>query len=383
MKATRTATKYAGIVKLEWPNGTVTYRATAPWWVDADGKRHDPTKHTASLKEAREWRDEQLGLRAQGVKQPTGRLTVGDYLDDWTTTYTARRPGNTAGSYRRSLNKLRRLPIWGTRLADLEPHHVGRAYDALEPGAVPYVHCALHKALGDAVPRLLGRNPATGARRGRKLSRDERPVWTEDEYRAWLGSAFEDDLWPMWRLLGQTGLRRGELLGLDWPDIDLDAGTVTVRRQFTVESGKGTLKDVKTSHGRRTVDIDAETIAVLRDWRKQQPTRRLGRDAHAVFTYSDGSRVGPSRALNDRFQAAVARADVRRLTVHDVRHTHATLLLRRGVPVHVVSRRLGHATAAITLQVYAHVLGDMGRTAADIAGAIADATRQAESRSTV
>ncbi len=371
MTPKRTKTKYTGIARLDWPGGRVTYRATAPLWIDADGKRHDPTKHAASLKEARTWRDEQLGLRAQGIKQPTGRLELGAYLDDWAETYEARRPGNTASGYRRSLAKLKPLPIWKTKLADLEPHHVRRAYDALKPGAVRYVHTALHKALADAVPRLLGRNPATGTACDRRTTRDERAVWTEDEYRAWLAVAADDELWPLWRLLGQTGLRRGELLGVDWPDLDLEAGTVTVRRQFTVESGRVTLKDLKTSNARRTVDLDAETVALLREHRKSQTMRRLGRDAHAVFTYADGIRVGPSRSLNDRFQELVASAEVRRLTIHDVRHTHATLLLRRGIPIHVVSRRLGHANPAITLNIYSHVLNDMGRTAADVAGVIA------------
>lgn len=129
---------------------------------------------------------------------------------------------------------------------------------------------------------------------------------------------------------------------------------------------------MKTSHARRTIDLDGGPVAVLREWRKQQPTRRLGRDAHAVFTYRDGTRVGPTRSLNDRFQMVVTQAGIRRLTIHDVRHTHATLLLPRAVPIHVVSRRLGHANPAITLSVYSHVLGDMGRTAADVAGAIAE-----------
>ena len=101
------------------------------------------------------------------------------------------------------------------------------------------------------------------------------------------------------------------------------------------------------------------------------PARRLGRDAHAVFTYADGIRVGPTSALNDRFDAVIARAAVRRLTIHDLRHVHATLALRRGVPVHVVSKRLGHASEGFTLQQYAHVLPDQGRFAAEVAAAIA------------
>lgn len=371
MKPTKTATRYEGIYRLKWPSGRTTYQARAPWWRDSKGKRHDPTKEFASLTDARAWRNEQLGLRARGVRQPTGRQTLGKYLEDWIDTYSARRPGNTAAGYRRGIAKLRDLPIWKAKLGDLDPHDVARTYDSLPARAVPYVHDALHKALADAVPRLIGRNPAMGAGKGRATSRAERPVWDEEEYRAWLAAVAPDELAALWRFIGQTGARRGEALGLDWPDVDFDANLVTIRRQYTVVSGVATLKDLKTKRSRRTIDVDPETMALLREHRKTQRARKLGRDAHACFTYSDGSRVGPTRSLNERFGATITRAGVRLITLHDVRHSHATLLLRRGVPVHVVSRRLGHANEAITLTTYAHVLPDQGRLAAGVARSIA------------
>lgn len=178
-----------------------------------------------------------------------------------------------------------------------------------------------------------------------------------------------EQLAPLWRTLGQTGARRGEVLGLDWPDIDLESARLTIQRQYTPVAGRLELKELKTAGSVCTIDLDPETVAILRVWRKEQPIRKLGRDAHAVFTHGDGSRVGPTRALNDRFQTVVTAAKVRRLTIHDVRHTHATLLLRRGVPIHVVSKRLGHANEAITLTTYSHLLRGQSRDAADVAGA--------------
>jgi len=260
----RMPTKHTGITRVEWPSGTVTYEARAPWWIDAEGRRNDPRKTFAKLADARTWRTEQLGLRAQGVRQATGRLTLGDYLDDWIEGYTARNPGNTAANYRRALAKLKPLTIWRAQLADVELEDVKRAYDALDARAVPYVHDPLHLALSDAVPRRLGRNPATGATKGRKVARAERAVWDEAEYRAWLAAAAGDELHALWRVLGQTGARRGELLGLDWPDVDLDGARLTIRRQFTVEAGTLKLKDVKTPRGRRTIDLDAGTVEIGR-----------------------------------------------------------------------------------------------------------------------
>lgn len=233
------------------------------------------------------------------------------------------------------------------------------------------MHDALHKAFADAVPRLLARNPASGAMRGRQHESAERVVWTEEEYRAFLAAAADDDMYVLWLTLGQTGARREEILGLDWTDLDLDNRQMTIRRQYTSLDGPLVLKDVKTARARRTIEIDEGLASVLRDWQKSQPTRRLGRDAHAVFTYTDGTRIGPTSALNDRFNAVIKRAGVRRITIHDLRHVHATLSLRRGVPVHIVSKRLGHASEGFTLQQYAHVLPDQGRLAADAAAQIA------------
>jgi len=372
-RISKSRTKYEGISKIVWSSGKTTYEARAPWWIDSTGKRHDPSKNCATLTDARTWRNEQLGERTRGVKRPTGRLTLGDYLEEWIETYSVRSPGNTAARYRHGIEKLRPLPIWHARLADLASEDVTKAYDALRPKEVSYTHDALHRALRDAVPRLLARNPATGAMRGRKHQRSERVVWTEEEYRTFLATAADDELFPLWLTLGQTGARRGEVLGLDWPDIDFDGAQITIRRQYTPSEGQLVVKDVKTSRGWRTIEVDAGLIDVLRTWRKQQPKalRPSERDRFAVFTYRDGTRIGPTSALNDRFDDLIAAAEVRRLTIHDMRHVHATLALRRGVPVHVVSKRLGHASEGFTLQQYAHVLPDQGRLAAEAAGAIA------------
>lgn len=370
VKARRTPTKYAGITKLQWENGTVNYRATLPHYIDAAGRRVDPTKHFPTLKEARYWRTERLGLRQRGIRTPTGRVTLGEYVDGWLERY-AKRQGTAVTRHHCAVAKLRRLPIWKLKLADVEPDDIGRAYDEIVPKELLYLHDALHRALADAVPRLIGRNPASGAMRGRKYQRPERVVWDETEYRAFLAAAANDDFYCLWLTIGQTGLRRGEALGLDWSDVDLDAAQLSIRRQYAPVGGKAALRDVKTPRARRTIEIDAGLVQVLREHQRHQKVKRVGRDAHAVFTYADGSRVGPTSALNDRLDDVIERAGVRRLTIHDMRHVHATLALRRGVPVHVVSKRLGHASEGFTLQQYAHVLPDQGRFAAEAAAAIA------------
>lgn len=273
---TRGRTKYDGITKITWPSGKVTYEARAPWWRDASGTRHDPMQYFDRLEDARDWRNEQLGDRARGVKRPTGRVRLGEYMEEWIEAYAARRPGNTAARYRYGLNKLRPLPIWRAHLAAVGPNDIARAYDALSPEKVVHVHDALHKALADAVPRLIGRNPATGAMRGRKHDRAERLVWTEEEYRTFLAAAAENEMYVLWLTLGQTGARRGEALGLDWPDLDLKNAQLTIRRQYTAVDSKLVLKDVKTARGRRTIEIDDGLAACAIGRSRSQPVGWAG-----------------------------------------------------------------------------------------------------------
>jgi integrase len=180
-----------------------------------------------------------------------------------------------------------------------------------------------------------------------------------------------------WRLLATTGMRRGEALALRWRDIDLDAGRVAVRRSVGVVKAKGAgeeLVEGPTKTGRsRVVDLDAGTVAVLRAYRAARGSLALDlvRDSALVLGNLDGAHRHPER-FSRRFVGQVAQARkalgedrLPAIRLHDLRHTHATLLLADGVPVKGVSERLGHASPTITLTVYAHVHPGMGREAAD------------------
>jgi len=119
------------------------------------------------------------------------------------------------------------------------------------------------------------------------------------------------------------------------------------------------LRTVKTGNGRRPISLDAETLRILEEHRRQQEFgRRSWGDAYKaldlVFCHHDGSPLDPD-TVTSQFGQAVARSGVRRIRLHDVRHTHATLLLEAGVDISVVSRRLGHADVGFTARVYAHV----------------------------
>jgi integrase len=204
-------------------------------------------------------------------------------------------------------------------------------------------------------------------------------AWTATELARFLrwADSYDSDLAMCWRLLAATGMRRGEALALRWRDVDIGAARIAVRRSVGTVKHKGAgeeLVEGPTKTGQsRVVDLDAGTVAALRAYRTARSgvSSDLVRDTAVVLSNLDGTHRHPER-FSRRFAGQLARARRRLgedqlpvIRLHDLRHTHATLLLADGVPVKVVSERLGHASATITLTVYQHVHPGMGREAAD------------------
>jgi integrase len=165
-------------------------------------------------------------------------------------------------------------------------------------------------------------------------------------------------------------MRRGEVLGLRWSDVDLDTARLSVRQAVIIVAYEMQVSDVKTNMGRRTIDLCDRTIEVLKEWRERQDEERnlLGdeyEDNDFVFASQDGSAVNPD-FFSQCFDRLLAKAPLPRIRLHDLRHTHATILLKAGVPVKVVSERLGHANAAFTITVYQHVMPGMQADAATL-----------------
>jgi integrase len=202
-------------------------------------------------------------------------------------------------------------------------------------------------------------------------------VWTPEQLGDFLHYIQPHRLSAFFWLAAYTGARRGELLNLRWFDISLDnpIGTIHIRGSVGMVDRKRV--EGTTKCGReRNISIDATTVAMMRDHQKRQAVdreRALGSwiETDHVFRREIGSPLFPSTPmalmtkLQRDFNTDNRRQPLPVIRLHDLRHIHATLLLRAGVPVHVVAARLGHADAAITLRVYAHVLGDQAQEAAD------------------
>lgn len=261
-----------------------------------------------------------------------------------------------------------------------------KAGAGLSPRTVRYTHTILKAALRSAVRNgKILRNPADLASppSAKEARAPEMHPWTAAQLSAFLAWAIEHrpDIAPAWHVLAYTGMRRGELLGLRWHDVDLEGCRIHVRRSRSAYRDKGqglTVVEGTTKTGRgRVVDLDPETVGVLRALRVARGALALQlirADAYVVAN-EQGEPMHPDR-FTRRFTESVAACSrklgadesgvdhVPAIRLHDLRHTHASLLLGAGVPVKVVSERLGHASATITMNVYQHVMPGMQQEAA-------------------
>jgi integrase len=264
-------------------------------------------------------------------------------------------------------------------LQRLAPGHLNAIYaDLLQRGlsarTVLHVHATIRRALADAarwgmVPRnvaLLASPPRPG--------RPELQVWTAAELRAFLAHVEDDRLYALWLLASSTGMRRGELLGIQWPDVDLGRARIAVRRSLVTVGHEVVVSEPKTAKGRRSVALDPATVAGLKAWRKNQAAERLAwgpawTDSGLVYTREDGRPLHP-REVTRAFSRHVLAAGVPIIRLHDLRHTHATLALAAGVHPKVVQERLGHANIAITLDTYSHAVPALEEQAARTVAAL-------------
>lgn len=256
----------------------------------------------------------------------------------------------------------------------------GQAGGGLSPKSVRNIVATLRNALESA--RRRGHIPSNPA------DHIELPKWERRELQVWESAQFahfltvaasvDDYCYPLWRLVIATGMRRGELLGLRWADvdlIDLERGpTVTIRQARVSDGYTVATTTPKTKAGRRTIAIDAGTVVALAHLKNQQAAAAdaLGLPAfELVATDLDGRPIKPDTLLA-RFHAATDRAGLPKCRLHDLRHSAAAYQLEIGTPVHIVAGRLGHASPATTLSIYAAFLPTADRGASNEFGATLD-----------
>jgi len=241
----------------------------------------------------------------------------------------------------------------------------------LGPASVRRLQVTLGKALDAAVRKgMLAANPVRLAEKPKAARGDvTEDVWTPETVAVFLSATREDREHALWRVAAMTGLRRSELAGLQWGDIDLDGGVLSVKRARTQVDGKPVVKGPKSKASRRLVDLDAETVAVLRRWKVAQLEDRMRAGAawapgEWVFTNEIGEPWRPD-ALTRVFVERVESLGLPRTDIKGLRHAHATALLRAGVHPKVVQERLGHSSIQVTMDIYSSVLPGMQREAVE------------------
>lgn len=236
----------------------------------------------------------------------------------------------------------------------------------LSPKTVVEVHAMVRSALRFAARQRLVRVNVADDAVAPRVASIARPVmrsWTAEQLRTFLTAAQGHRLLPALHLAAATGMRRGEICGLGWSDIDLAAARMSVNPALHLTRGQLIEVPVKTRTSRRSIDLDATTVEILRTWRLDQRRRRRSVHDGPVFTSARGGRLNPD-SLTQTFDRLTATVPIPRIRLHDLRHTHATLLIAAGVPVEVVSERLGHASPAFTMLTYQHILPGMQAEAA-------------------
>ncbi len=378
--------------------GSLYQRESDGKWVGAarlDGRRR--TVYGDTQAEARGKLRALIRDHEDGLPIITGRgTTLGTYLEQWTTiTLPARvRAGrlkpSTFDSYRDIVERHITPPLGKEPLAKLTPAkvrgwisakqvEVGARGKVLSSRTVAYFHAVLRKALADAMrDELVGRNVAALVEPPVVRRAPVRPL-TADEARKVLVAAATDRLRVLWLVMLSVGLRRGEALALRWDDLDLDAGTVTIARSLqrlrgdkneTTGRRRGELVELapKTEGSAATIALPASLVTALREHVEVQQLERMVApawvDPGLVFTTSVGTALEP-RNVSRSWSTLCDRANVRRVRLHDLRHSAATFMLSAGVDLKMIQTTLRHSRLATTADVYAHVLDDVQHQAAE------------------
>jgi integrase len=338
-------------------------------YVTVRGRRQDAERELTRL----------LNEVHNGTSIDPSKVTVAEYLLAWLDGINGLSL-KTAERYRQ-LSEQQIIPhIGAIRLQKLKPSQVqdwhgkllrggGKNGRSLSPRTVGHAHRVLHRALQSAVEiETLPRNVA-GVVRAPNVEPQEVSILSAQEIGGALSKLQGHPLYPIVALALATGMRRGDLLGLHWEDVDLDASTVRIERALEETGAALRLKAPKTKNGRRTISLPPSAVEVLRAHRLKQLEMRVAlgqgkpEPGALVFSTIRGTPISPDNLSRD-WRRAVAALDLPSVTFHALRHSHASALIASGLDVLTVSRRLGHGSPVVTLNTYAHLFAKTDEKAA-------------------
>lgn len=355
-------------------NGSIQQRSPGSWRLryngppEPDGRRKQITETVrGTKKDAERVLRERLSAIETGGFVPRQKETVGEFMTRWLDTYAATNTSlKTQQGYRNNIKRyvlpsLGRIPLQALTGRNIQNLYSSMLKKGLSATAVVQVHRILRQALSHGVKwGLLTRNVADATTPPR-IERKEMAVWDEDTTQQFIAAASESRFGEFYQLALLTGMRRSELAGLQWASVNFATGRLSVVKTLQRISGHGLVEgQPKTARSRRSIALSPDAVALLHEIRGRQIAQQIAlgevwQDTGFVFTKADGRQVDPDMISKD-FPKVVEAAGLPHLTLHGLRHAHATTLLEEGFNPKVVSERLGHATIATTMEVYSHVL---------------------------
>jgi len=325
-----------------------------------NGKRKRVAVYAKTKREVMDKLDKLRQDAGAGLLADKTRMTIDQVLTDWLAEVETTLEKGTARNYQKSAAYIRSR-LGGLNVAKLTPANVAAFYTSLlADGKSAYlvrrVGIALGIMLSFAQRRgIVARNVARDAKRPR-VERKELQIPTTDEVRRLLAAVAGDRLEALFVVAAMSGARQGELLALQWQDIDFAKGTMAIVRALGEVNGEFDIKNTKTAAGKRVVALPADALDALQRHRKAQLAEGIfPGPTQTVFCSCVGGYVGKANLWSRHIRPALKRADMK-CTFHALRHWHASQLLSQGVPLPVVSQRLGHSNRALTLAVYSHAL---------------------------
>ena len=363
--------------------GTLKQRSKGSWSIildlprGADGKRR---QHRVTVKGTRKQAEakqaELLHQIDRGIAVDTGKLRLAEYLETWLRDVVAiRNRPRTVESYAVIVNNhivpvLGRVLLSKLQAADVQRLEAGLLASGLSTNTVRHVHIALSKSLKDAMRSGIIHQNVCQAVEAPSPGVYEVAVPDVDAIRQILAQAEGGPYNAILRFMAFTGVRRGEAVGLSWENVDLERGVVSIVSTAQRLQGKGiVLQPPKSTAGRRGIAIDSGTVDMLRAHRGKQllVVLEIGgsfQDIGLVFPGPFGGLLDPS-VVTRNFKKLARKTGNAGVRLHDLRHGHAAGLIRAGVHPRVVQERLGHASAAFTMQVYGHVTAGLQQEAAN------------------
>jgi len=341
-------------------------------WVSVKGTKKDAEKRLAEL----------LHQLDTGTFMKPGKISLAEYLERWLKDYVwPNLAPRTAEGYEHIIRRHLIPSLGSIVLAQLKPEHLQRYYSeklsngrcdskgGLSAKTVRHHHVTLHDALQSAVKwGLLSRNPADAVSPPH-FQRAEMHTMTEDDIQVLLEAAQSTPYYALFYTALFTGMRRSELLGLSWCNVDLIMCQISVTRSLHhLRNGDINFRQPKTARGRRTIALPPSAVLVLQEHKEKQSAARvmLGTTLNnddLVFSDLNGRPLLPD-TISHAWLKLAKRCKLNGIRLHDARHTHASLMLKQGIHPKIVQERLGHASIQITLDTYSHVAPGLQEAAA-------------------